>query len=168
MYRWTRSRASCLFNRFYLDPFTSFVFSFQIIFWVANNWYTVVCSDQCVKWCWEEILIRGCCRTKQNTGFVLLPIRASGNVPGSYVRLACCQNKLGPFPSWRFCMEGMGILLYWALMMDFTILSMRISSFVMVCGRVLQEVGLFLKLVMQGAQWRTGIYPVYSAFVGQR
>eukprot|EP00438_Fugacium_kawagutii_P020871 Skav228291 [mRNA] locus=scaffold209:45654:54358:- [translate_table: standard] len=28
--------------------------------------------------------------------------------------------------------------------MDFTILSMRISSFVMVCGRVLQEVGLFL------------------------
>ena len=30
--------------------------------------------------------------------------------------------------------------------MDFTIVSMRISSFVMVCGRVLQEVGLFLML----------------------
>lgn len=40
--------------------------------------------------------------------------------------------------------SGLGILLYWALLMDFTILSMRISSFVMVCGRVLQEVGLFL------------------------
>ncbi|CAK9074311.1 unnamed protein product [Durusdinium trenchii] len=40
--------------------------------------------------------------------------------------------------------SGLGILLYWALLMDFTIVSMRISSFVMVCGRVLQEVGLFL------------------------
>ncbi|CAJ1384392.1 unnamed protein product [Effrenium voratum] len=40
--------------------------------------------------------------------------------------------------------SGIGILLYWALMMDFTIFSMRISAFVLVCGRVLMEVGLFL------------------------
>ena len=66
--------------------------------------------------------------------------------------------------SWRFC-KGLGILLYWALLMDFTILSMRISSFVMVCGRVLQEVGLFLKLVKQGTLSRTRIDYI---IIGQR
>jgi len=40
--------------------------------------------------------------------------------------------------------SGIGILLYWALLMDFTIFSMRISAFVLVCGRILVEVGLFL------------------------
>mmetsp|Transcript_46290 Transcript_46290/g.108445 ORF Transcript_46290/g.108445 Transcript_46290/m.108445 type:complete len:1114 (-) Transcript_46290:184-3525(-) len=40
--------------------------------------------------------------------------------------------------------SGIGILLYWALLMDFTIFSMRISAFILVCGRILVEVGLFL------------------------
>ena len=38
------------------------------------------------------------------------------------------------------------MLLYCALIINLSILSMRISSFVMMCGRVLAEVGLFLIL----------------------
>ena len=34
--------------------------------------------------------------------------------------------------------------LYWALLSDLAIFSMRISAFVLVCGRVAVEVGLFL------------------------
>lgn len=36
------------------------------------------------------------------------------------------------------------MLLYWALLLDLTIFSMRISAFTLVCGRVLSELGLFL------------------------
>jgi len=36
------------------------------------------------------------------------------------------------------------MLLYWALLVDLTIFSMRISAFVLVCGKVMSEVGLFL------------------------
>jgi len=36
------------------------------------------------------------------------------------------------------------MLLYWGLLTDLSILSTRISSFFLVCGRVLSEVGLFL------------------------
>ncbi|CAJ1354837.1 unnamed protein product [Effrenium voratum] len=37
----------------------------------------------------------------------------------------------------------LAMLIYWALLMDFTLLSMRISAFVLVCGNVLADVGLF-------------------------
>ena len=36
------------------------------------------------------------------------------------------------------------MLLYWTLLMDFTLFSMRISAFVLVCGHVLADVGLFV------------------------
>eukprot|EP00933_Yihiella_yeosuensis_P026148 TRINITY_DN20287_c0_g1_i2.p1 TRINITY_DN20287_c0_g1~~TRINITY_DN20287_c0_g1_i2.p1 ORF type:complete len:1122 (-),score=271.21 TRINITY_DN20287_c0_g1_i2:382-3747(-) len=36
------------------------------------------------------------------------------------------------------------MLLYWVLVIDFTVLSTRISSFILVCGKVLSEVCLFL------------------------
>jgi len=36
------------------------------------------------------------------------------------------------------------MLLYWGLLLDLTIFSMRISAYTLVCGRVLSEVGLFL------------------------
>eukprot|EP00931_Biecheleriopsis_adriatica_P020756 TRINITY_DN13780_c1_g1_i1.p1 TRINITY_DN13780_c1_g1~~TRINITY_DN13780_c1_g1_i1.p1 ORF type:complete len:1125 (+),score=302.03 TRINITY_DN13780_c1_g1_i1:80-3454(+) len=38
----------------------------------------------------------------------------------------------------------LSMLLYWMLMMDLTILSMQLSAYVLVCMRVLDEVGLFL------------------------
>lgn len=44
------------------------------------------------------------------------------------------------------CFLGVAMLLYCALVVNLSILSMRISSFVMVCGAVLSEVGLFLTL----------------------
>ena len=49
---------------------------------------------------------------------------------------------------WRLvcCFLGVAMLLYCALVVNLSILSMRISSFVMVCGAVLSEVGLFLTL----------------------
>jgi hypothetical protein len=36
------------------------------------------------------------------------------------------------------------MLLYWFLLVDLTVFSTRVSAFVLVCGRVLSEVGLFL------------------------
>ena len=45
------------------------------------------------------------------------------------------------------------MLLYCALIINLSILSMRISSFVMVCGRVLAEVGLFLMLGKKRINW---------------
>ncbi|CAJ1400909.1 unnamed protein product [Effrenium voratum] len=40
--------------------------------------------------------------------------------------------------------SGVAMLLYWLLLMNFSIFSMQISAFVLVCGRVLAEVMLFL------------------------
>ena len=40
--------------------------------------------------------------------------------------------------------SGMAMLLYWLLLVNFSIFSMQISAFVLVCGRVLVEVFLFL------------------------
>lgn len=50
------------------------------------------------------------------------------------------------------------MLIYWALLMDFTLLSMRISAFVLVCGNVLADVGLFsLALVFLILMFATAI-----------
>ncbi|CAJ1371643.1 unnamed protein product [Effrenium voratum] len=50
------------------------------------------------------------------------------------------------------------MLLYWALLMDFTLFSMRISAFVLVCGHVLADVGLFaLALVFLVLAFATAI-----------
>eukprot|EP00435_Cladocopium_sp_Y103_P019377 s726_g4.t1 len=50
------------------------------------------------------------------------------------------------------------MLVYWALLMDFTLLSMRISAFVLVCGNVLADVGLFsLALVFLILMFATAI-----------
>lgn len=38
----------------------------------------------------------------------------------------------------------LAMILYWALLMDLAIFSMRISAYVLVCGRVTGEVALFL------------------------
>jgi len=40
--------------------------------------------------------------------------------------------------------SGVAMLLYWLLLINFSIFSMQISAFVLVCGRVLAEVFLFL------------------------
>ena len=40
--------------------------------------------------------------------------------------------------------SGVAMLLYWLLLINFSIFSMQISAFVLVCGRVLSEVFLFL------------------------
>ncbi|CAE8658588.1 unnamed protein product [Polarella glacialis] len=56
----------------------------------------------------------------------------------------------------QFCTDGKGdlavyertsmvaMLLYWSLIVDLTVLSTRISAFVLVCGRTASELGLFL------------------------
>jgi len=41
-------------------------------------------------------------------------------------------------------MSMFAMILYWGLLVDLTIFSMRISAYTLVCGRVLSEVGLFL------------------------
>eukprot|EP00438_Fugacium_kawagutii_P007921 Skav203703 [mRNA] locus=scaffold259:362240:390330:+ [translate_table: standard] len=42
----------------------------------------------------------------------------------------------------------LAMMLYWALLSDLAIFSMRISAFVLVCGRVVIEVGLFLTALL--------------------
>ena len=39
---------------------------------------------------------------------------------------------------------GVAMFLYWLLIIDLSIFSMQISAFVLVCGRVLSELALFL------------------------
>ena len=42
----------------------------------------------------------------------------------------------------------LAMILYWALLMDLAIFSMRISAYVLVCGRVTGEVALFLSALL--------------------
>lgn len=61
----------------------------------------------------------------------------------------------------------MAMLIYWALLMDFTLLSMRISAFVLVCGNVLADVGLFcLALVFLILMFATAISSLNHHVVG--
>lgn len=41
-------------------------------------------------------------------------------------------------------LSALGMLLFWALVLDFSVFSTRISAFLLVCGHVIAEVGLFL------------------------
>lgn len=79
-------------------------------------------------------------------------------------------NEKGPLIFTQICEESRPIrnvysivscfamLLYWALLMDFTLFSMRISAFVLVCGQVLADVGLFaLALVFLVMAFATAI-----------
>lgn len=79
-------------------------------------------------------------------------------------------NDKGPLIFTQICAESRAIrnvysivscfamLLYWALLMDFTLFSMRISAFVLVCGHVLADVGLFaLALVFLVMAFATAI-----------
>lgn len=79
-------------------------------------------------------------------------------------------NDKGPLIFTQICAESRNIrnvysivscfamLLYWALLMDFTLFSMRISAFVLVCGHVLADVGLFaLALVFLVMAFATAI-----------
>ena len=53
------------------------------------------------------------------------------------------------------------MLLYCLLILDLSIVSMRISAFVLVCGRVIVEVGLFLR---PGCCWQQACSPFAFAF----
>jgi len=53
----------------------------------------------------------------------------------------CAESR--PIRNMYSIVSCFAMLLYWALLMDFTLFSMRISAFVLVCGHVLADVGLF-------------------------
>ena len=54
------------------------------------------------------------------------------------------------------------MILYWTLLLDLAIFSMRISAYVLVCGRVAGEVGLFLiALVLLLLAFSTAISSLY-------
>jgi len=65
---------------------------------------------------------------------------------GYGVTMACDsgQDRLGFY---TFC-AFLAMMLYWALLSDLAIFSMRISAFVLVCGRVVIEVMLFLTALL--------------------
>ncbi|CAK9024711.1 Uncharacterized protein SCF082_LOCUS16757 [Durusdinium trenchii] len=54
------------------------------------------------------------------------------------------QDRLGVYSVCAF----LAMALYWILLSDLAIFSMRISAFVLVCGRVVVEVGLFLTALL--------------------
>ena len=99
--------------------------------------------------------------TKGDTFYTLLP--ALGGQEGGL--LAFLRHLFIRLPgildehAQQICSAGIGILLYWALLMDFTIFSMRISAFVLVCGRILVEVGLFLFLGCRQLQVQVRLDP---------
>jgi len=66
-----------------------------------------------------------------------------GNFPGKGLFTTHCPEAADRVEAYS-TLSMVAMLLYWALLMDLSIFSMRISSFFLVCGRVLSEVGLFL------------------------
>jgi len=62
--------------------------------------------------------------------------------PGAPPLTTTCDEADDVRTSYAIC-SCLAMLMYWALLMDFTLLSMRISAFVLVCGNVLADVGLF-------------------------
>jgi len=67
----------------------------------------------------------------------------NGNFPGNGLFTTNCPEAESGKEAYA-TLSMIAMLLYWALLTDLTILSTRISSFFLVCGRVLSEVGLFL------------------------
>jgi len=66
-----------------------------------------------------------------------------GDFPGKGLFTTRCPEAEGLKESYA-TISMLAMLLYWALLTDLTIFSMRISAFFLVCGRVLSEVGLFV------------------------
>eukprot|EP00931_Biecheleriopsis_adriatica_P023698 TRINITY_DN14905_c0_g2_i1.p1 TRINITY_DN14905_c0_g2~~TRINITY_DN14905_c0_g2_i1.p1 ORF type:complete len:693 (-),score=133.61 TRINITY_DN14905_c0_g2_i1:33-2063(-) len=66
----------------------------------------------------------------------------ASNMAGLLFTQTCeeAEDHLDPYAT----ISMICMLFYWALLMDLTIFSMRISAFVLVCSKVLSELGLFL------------------------
>ncbi|CAE7367938.1 RUB1, partial [Symbiodinium necroappetens] len=73
---------------------------------------------------------------------VLWCIAFGDNGPTAIPLSATCDEANDVRTSYSMC-SCLAMMMYWALLMDFTLLSMRISAFVLVCGNVLADVGLF-------------------------
>eukprot|EP00439_Symbiodinium_sp_Y106_P027142 s570_g3.t1 len=73
---------------------------------------------------------------------VLWCIAFGDNGPTSIPLSSTCEEANDVRTSYAVC-SCLAMMMYWALLMDFTLLSMRISAFVLVCGNVLADVGLF-------------------------
>lgn len=63
------------------------------------------------------------------------------NSTGTYIFTENCAaaEDMGAY----YIFSGLAMLLYWALLVDFAVISMRLSAFVLVCSRVFSEVALF-------------------------
>eukprot|EP00438_Fugacium_kawagutii_P021909 Skav207156 [mRNA] locus=scaffold573:283595:295640:+ [translate_table: standard] len=63
------------------------------------------------------------------------------NSTGTYIFTENCPEAqdMGAY----YIFSCLAMLLYWALLIDFAVISMRLSAFVLVCSRVMSEVGLF-------------------------
>lgn len=67
---------------------------------------------------------------------------AQANDPETIFRTTCEEVK--EIKTVYSILSALGMLLFWALLLDFSVFSTRISAFILVCGHVIAEVGLFL------------------------
>lgn len=80
--------------------------------------------------------------------FIMEPLVWCLNLNDSDKMFRSTCEEMKEMKSFYSILSAMGMLLFWALLVDFSVFSTRISAFLLVCGHVLSEVGLFLVAVV--------------------
>ena len=84
------------------------------------------------------------CRTQKSLASSPSSVQTAGTRPVGEEISAHSGTRLQLVQDIYAVFSGVAMLLYWLLLINFSIFSMQISAFVLVCGRVLTEVCLFL------------------------
>lgn len=115
-------------NRSYIFPIPEYLFDVQQALYM-----TLVCA-LIVMFFLEPIL--WCIKDSTELGLEM------NNATGTYIFTENCPEAqdMGAY----YIFSCLAMLLYWALLVDFAVISMRLSAFVLVCSRVMSEVGLLL------------------------
>lgn len=80
--------------------------------------------------------------------FIMEPLLWCLDFQDSETTFRSTCDEVKEMKSFYSILSAMGMLLFWALLLDFSVFSTRISAFLLVCGHVLSEVGLFLVAVV--------------------
>lgn len=114
-------------NRSYVFPIPEYLFDVQQALYMTLVFALIVMFFlEPILWCIKDSAALG---TEMN------------NSTGTYIFTENCAEAqdMGAY----YIFSCLAMLLYWALLVDFAVISMRLSAFVLVCSRVMSEVGLF-------------------------
>lgn len=114
-------------NRSYILPIPEYLFDVQqALYMTLVSALIVMFFLEPILWCIKDSAALG---TEMN------------NSTGTYIFTENCAEAqdMGAY----YIFSCLAMLLYWALLVDFAVISMRLSAFVLVCSRVMSEVGLF-------------------------